>query len=91
MPVLDECDVIYMHAPTATFRRLIPSPSQVYILAQTELIVHYRLLTHHRVLHQNLPWSSLATRGQINWYIFIYKSIIGKLPGIRSVSDKKGI
>lgn len=57
------------------------------VLEQTELLYHaeMRLITNapysiHRELYSLLNWTSLHTRREIHWYIFIYKVLLGLLP-----------
>ena len=36
--------------------------------------------THHCILYDKVGWSSLSSRRDYHWFLFIFKTIIGKLP-----------
>ena len=47
-------------------------------------ITNYRSLTHRCTLYSKVNWPSLSTRRLSHWHVFIYKAIIGYLPGYLS-------
>ena len=48
--------------------------------------------THHCNLYDKVGWPSLSKRRDIHWYLFIFKSLIGKQPPyITGMLDQKNI
>ena len=76
MSVLDYGDVIYKNATACSLKAL----DSVYHSA-LRFITGDGYSTHHCVLYSKVGWSSLTERRQNHWYLFIYKGIVGKLPG----------
>ena len=87
LSVLDYGDVIYRHASHSVLKILDP----VYHSA-IRFITDDAYQTHHCNLYDKVGWPSLSKRRDIHWYLFIFKSLIGKQPPyITGMLDQKNI
>ncbi len=75
LPILDYGDVVYRSASKTLLHKL-----DVIYHAAIRFVTGASLNTHHCHLYSLLNWLSLHSRRQIHWFLFIYKTLIGKTP-----------
>ncbi len=75
LPLFDYGDVIYKNARKGVLDQL-----DLFYHAAIRLITNAPYRTHHCELYSLLNWTSLHTRRETHWYIFIYKVLLGLLP-----------
>lgn len=73
---IDYGDVIYMHSASSSLKLL----DTVYHAA-LRFITGHGVRTHHCSLYLKVGWSLLAMRRKQHCCLFIYKALLGKLPG----------
>lgn len=74
LPILDYGDIIYRMAPNTALKKL----DTIYHSA-IRFATNAPFHTHHCDLYK-LGWPSLHTRRLHHWFLFIYKTILGKTP-----------
>lgn len=75
LPILDYDDIIYKMAPNTALKKLDTIHHSAIRFA-TNAPYH----THHCDLYKLVGWPSLHTRRLHHWFLFIYKTILGKAP-----------
>lgn len=73
LPILDYGDVVFRSASKTLLHKL-----DVIYHAAIRFVTGASFNTHHCHLYSLLNWSSLHSRRQIHWFLFIYKTLIGK-------------
>ncbi len=73
LPILDYGDVVYRSASKTLLHKL-----DVIYHTAIRFVTGASFNTHHCHLYSLLNWPSLHSRRQIHWFLFIYKSLIGK-------------
>lgn len=75
LSVLDYGDIVYRHASATALKPL----DSVYHSA-LRFITGDPFKTHHCSLYEKVGWTSLSLRRELHWFLFIFKSLIGKQP-----------
>ena len=76
LSVVDDGDVIYMHSPASAVKPLDAGyhPALRFITADG-----FRTLCC--LLYEKVGWQTLAVRREQHCILFIYKALLGRLPG----------
>lgn len=79
LPILDYGDIVYRSASNTLLNKL-----DVIYHSAIRFVTGAPYKTHHCKLYSLVKWPSLQTRRKLHWLLFIYKSLIGKLPNYLS-------